>query len=650
MLNLSNGTNLRIKASVAGDFRVSVSYVDVTAGISTAVNGIVIAPVTGTTPVEIVPTPPVGTIRNVKQVTVHNAGGAQNVATVDQFNGSTSIPRNVTLPVSWRSEFDETGDWQVFDQDGKKVSLGQQGPTGLTGPAGAPGANGAPGTPGTNGVNGTPAALLRITSTTSNTIGLGSKTFGFASSTMAWAVGSTVRAINSADNWCEGLVTAASATSVTIDIDTLGPIAAAGPFTSWTLVISGTSVNNDYVDDQIAALSGLIAVKSYPDRGSIPAPSALGQAIAVANDKLFASDGNRLSAIPTHKSMVGVVTQAGDGTNIREVARFKYDAQELMQCTVRVKAKVEIEAPVAVTTGTWAIEVKLVDAGQPRSHSSAVILFQVFPVIQTHKHWILDAAFNTSTVAQVLDLYLNSPQNLATTGADIQGGVAIQVPGLNPDLMVAKDITISVLSPALTLAKCHYATVETAPETTQDSAISFYGDSITYGVGSTVGQDYPSIVSRQLGRTVRNYGFSGQTISQIGARAMLDAVAWKKDVPIYVSMGRNNAGSPTIQADWLAQAAILFANYSKILFGTVTTGFTETIGNATRTQIDALNTVIRNTYPNNHVDVQAALAINAGEINSADFADNVGNQVHFSDSGYLKIATAVANAITAKGW
>ena len=74
-----------------------------------------------------------------------------------------------------------------------------------------------------------------LTSTTSNSIGTGTKTFAHTSSTFyAGAEGKRLRVWNTANskNFVEGVITARTSTSVTISVDTYG---GSGTFTAWTL-------------------------------------------------------------------------------------------------------------------------------------------------------------------------------------------------------------------------------------------------------------------------------------------------------------------------------------------------------------------------------------------------------------------------------
>lgn len=102
--------------------------------------------------------------------------------------------------------------------------------TRLTGSA----SSGEPGTPGVDGK--TPQ--LSGTSTSSVTIGTGSKTFTISPAmNVPFPVGTVVRAYGSTNtNYMTGFVTAATTTSVTINVVETGGV---GTFASWTLVVSG---------------------------------------------------------------------------------------------------------------------------------------------------------------------------------------------------------------------------------------------------------------------------------------------------------------------------------------------------------------------------------------------------------------------------
>lgn len=93
------------------------------------------------------------------------------------------------------------------------------------------------GSNGTNGTNGANADMTR-TSTSSNSIAsTGSKTFTYTSSSnLGWLVGTRLRASNDTNKYMEGVVSAVSATSVTIEVDNS---AGSGTYTSWNIGIAG---------------------------------------------------------------------------------------------------------------------------------------------------------------------------------------------------------------------------------------------------------------------------------------------------------------------------------------------------------------------------------------------------------------------------
>jgi hypothetical protein len=111
-----------------------------------------------------------------------------------------------------------------------------KGDTGATGSQGATGNTGPTGSTGAAGSNGANADMTR-TSTSSVAIGTGSKVFAYASSSnLGWLVGTRLRAANSSSNYLEGVVTAVSATSVTLTSDFT---AGSGTFASWNLGVAG---------------------------------------------------------------------------------------------------------------------------------------------------------------------------------------------------------------------------------------------------------------------------------------------------------------------------------------------------------------------------------------------------------------------------
>ena len=147
------------------------------------------------------------------------------------------------------------------------------------------GAQGSAGTNGTNGSNGlTPT--LRGTSTTSQAITVGSKTFAVSGLNVAFPIGATVK-IQAAlsQNYMVGLVTASTTTSVTVNVLEIN---GSGTFSSWTLMIgafSGTvsdsSVNallNGSGPLTVASLKTMILERVIP-LGQLVSPPGVPQTV-----------------------------------------------------------------------------------------------------------------------------------------------------------------------------------------------------------------------------------------------------------------------------------------------------------------------------------------------------------------------------------
>lgn len=114
---------------------------------------------------------------------------------------------------------------------GPTGTVGPTGPAGATGPAGPTGATGATGATG-------PTPTFSTTSSTSLAIGTGSQAFTVPTMAVAYQVGQVVRVISNASslNYMVGVVTAATTTSVTINVTETG---GSGTHTDWILNLGG---------------------------------------------------------------------------------------------------------------------------------------------------------------------------------------------------------------------------------------------------------------------------------------------------------------------------------------------------------------------------------------------------------------------------
>ncbi len=155
--------------------------------------------------------------QNGQYLTIYN-GDAQPVTFSGYTIGaSTGVISVVYVGSAWRLVSDNTG------IPGPQGPAGPQGPQGSVGPQGPAGAQGSQG-PG-----------YTATSTTSNTISNGSKTFTTQAG-LAYLPNMRVRIANDPSNYMEGVVTAYSGTSMTITADRF---VGGGTFASWNIGIAG---------------------------------------------------------------------------------------------------------------------------------------------------------------------------------------------------------------------------------------------------------------------------------------------------------------------------------------------------------------------------------------------------------------------------
>ncbi|MBK0381783.1 collagen-like protein, partial [Pedobacter sp. SD-b] len=128
-----------------------------------------------------------------------------------------------------------TGNTGATGSAGATGATGLQGATGNTGANGAVGATGAKGDTGSTGSTGTNGLGYGGTSTSSNAIGTGNKTFTTQAG-LAYVAGQRVRAINTTSKYMGGIISSYSGTSLVINVDeTIG----SGTYTSWSFGIAG---------------------------------------------------------------------------------------------------------------------------------------------------------------------------------------------------------------------------------------------------------------------------------------------------------------------------------------------------------------------------------------------------------------------------
>jgi lysophospholipase L1-like esterase len=178
-----------------------------------------------------------------------------------------------------------------------------------------------------------------------------------------------------------------------------------------------------------------------------------------------------------------------------------------------------------------------------------------------------------------------------------------------------------------------------------NSSIYAWGDSLTFGTGSTTGNDYPSILSTLVNWKVYNKGIPGETSTQIKDRFVsfytANSIELKK--PIIIWAGRNNyPDATTIKADIATMIAMLpHKNY--LVLGITNSNPGEPIGNSGYTQIVTLNNDLSILYQGRFLDVRKWLVANYNQLLPQDVIDFgldvpptslLSDNIHLNNKGY----------------
>lgn len=186
-----------------------------------------------------------------------------------------------------------------------------------------------------------------------------------------------------------------------------------------------------------------------------------------------------------------------------------------------------------------------------------------------------------------------------------------------------------------------------------DKNIICWGDSLTFGFGSTAGNDYPSRLAALSGYTTSNQGVSGQTSTQIEARVVADTAHFGTAAILW--MGRNDTPTnfASVMSNIAASVAVLTTNRYLVL--SVTNAATETIGTSVYNQIIALNAQMASTYKEHYLDVRSYLVSQYDPNQAQDVIDHSNDIMptslrfdgtHLNDSGYAKLASYIFTRIT----
>ena len=240
---------------------------------------------------------------------------------------------------------------------------------------------------------------------------------------------------------------------------------------------------------------------------------------------------------------------------------------------------------------------------------------------------------NTSGGVTTAAITLNGTSDTLTLKTRVQG-----TPSSNGEYHSLEGFTVELLNTP-------------TPVSYNSDYVACWGDSLTAGTGATFGStDYPHVLGKaRIGKPFINLGIGGETAAQILTRFLADKVNGVCNTAV-LWWGRNNVGSPTMQADVLSAlaSAVAALNHSRYIIMPVLNASTEPNGSANKIAIDALNAAIASTYPAaNFLDIVAVICTEAnGTPNAAWLSDTI----HLNATGYAAVAASVDAKLTTNGW
>lgn len=194
-----------------------------------------------------------------------------------------------------------------------------------------------------------------------------------------------------------------------------------------------------------------------------------------------------------------------------------------------------------------------------------------------------------------------------------------------------------------------------------------YGDSMTYGAGSTANTNgWPTqYFAVDTNRMIGNFGVSGETASQIKDRLIIDPSIESDTVVIMAGTNDYQGGSGAVTTALAAiatmVAAVTATGNTKYVVCTPVGSWLDTVGSANHGYLLSLCNGIASAYPSNYVDTRQAVinAYNPGVPQDViDFANDVtpstlqapGDTPHLNDAGYAVMYVPIKSFIDGKGW
>ena len=183
------------------------------------------------------------------------------------------------------------------------------------------------------------------------------------------------------------------------------------------------------------------------------------------------------------------------------------------------------------------------------------------------------------------------------------------------------------------------------------------GDSMAAGAGvATAPEQWANIMAVNLGRTRFNLAVGGETSSQMLTRVLADTT--HRNWPALIWVGHNSPNAAQTVADITASLAWLNMSDARFLIGLPVQNTSSAVGSAGYNEILATRAAIISAWPNNYVDLPAALAAagNGGTNDNADIANGYtprslqADSTHLNTAGQVVAEAAWRAAMVARGY